>query len=158
MNPTPQDRARERLQRLSYWLDSGLRVPGTRFRFGLESLIGLIPGVGDFAGLLLSGWLIVEARRAGAPGHLQLRMLGNALVDAGLGAVPVAGDIFDLLFRANTRNAELLRQHLGLPAVSSEAKPDLKPDPKPDDRKMKILGVVCVLTALIFLGVWVLRR
>jgi hypothetical protein len=103
--------AQARVRRLAHWLDQGLRVPGTSLRFGLEPLLGLLPLVGDAAGLLLSLWLIWEARRAGAPGRLQLRMLGNALLDAGAGALPLVGDLFDFCFRANARNAELLRAH-----------------------------------------------
>jgi len=103
--------AAERALRLGRWLDAGLRVPGTRLRFGLEAVIGLVPVLGDAAGLLLSLWLIVEAHRAGAPRALLLRMAGNALLDAGAGVVPVIGDLFDFFFSANLRNAELLRQH-----------------------------------------------
>lgn len=112
---TPQtDAARaaaERVLRVGRWMDAGLRVPGTRLQVGVDALLGLIPGLGDLAGLLLSLWLINEAYRAGAPRRLLIRMAGNALLDAGAGALPVVGDIFDFYFRANQRNAELLRQH-----------------------------------------------
>lgn len=115
MNP-PDPRlpvALEAPLRFSRWLDSGLRLPGTGLRFGLDSLIGLIPVVGDAAGLLLSLWLLVAAHRAGAPSPLLWRMAGNVALDTVGGALPLLGDAFDFLFKANARNAELLRQHFG---------------------------------------------
>lgn len=105
---------RERLDKLSWWLDQSFRVPGTRFRFGLDALIGLVPFAGDAVGLGLSLWVMREAHQCGAPRPLLLRMGGNALMDALAGFVPVVGDVFDFFFKANRRNAELLREHLDL--------------------------------------------
>ncbi|PAU79654.1 hypothetical protein CK501_12670 [Halovibrio salipaludis] len=101
-----------RLERFARLTDSRFRVPFTGIRFGIGPLIGLIPGVGDFAGLVLSLYLIQQARQIGAPRSLQLRMLGNGLVDAVGGTLPVAGDVFDVFYRANNRNVTLLREHL----------------------------------------------
>lgn len=101
-----------RLEQFARLTDSRFRIPLTRIRFGIGPLIGLVPVVGDLAGLLMSLYLIQQARQVGAPGSLQLRMLGNGLLDAVGGMLPFAGDAFDVLFRANDRNVSLLREHL----------------------------------------------
>lgn len=111
-DPAEMAAARERLEKLSHWLDQCFTLPGTRWKFGFEALLGLIPVAGDLAGLGLSLWTLGEAQRAGAPKPLLWRMAGNAALDAGLGALPVVGDLFDFFFKANRRNLELLRQHL----------------------------------------------
>src|SRR3546814_8541930 len=92
---------------------SGIGVPGTRWQIGIEALIGLIPGVGDLAGALLGGWLVVEAMRLRAPGRLLAKMIGNVLFDALLGIVPVLGDLADFVFKSNRRNLQLLDAPLG---------------------------------------------
>src|SRR3546814_1348858 len=92
---------------------SGIGVPGTRWQIGIEALIGLIPGVGDLAGALLGGWLVVEAMRLRAPGRLLAKMIGNVLFDALLGIVPVLGDLADFVFKSNRSNLQLLDAHLG---------------------------------------------
>lgn len=104
--------ARQRVARLAQWLDGLIAIPGTRLRFGIDSLIGLIPGVGDVAGMLLGGMILVEGLRAGAPNHVVVRMLSNTLLDGLVGAVPLLGDLFDFAFRSNARNARLLLDHL----------------------------------------------
>lgn len=101
-----------RLERFARLTDSRFRIPFTGIRFGIGPLLGVLPGIGDFAGLLLSLYLIQQARQVGAPRSLQLRMLANGLVDALGGTLPVAGDVFDVFYRANDRNAALLREHL----------------------------------------------
>ena len=106
------DRIERRLERLSTALDSAWGVPGTRFRFGADSLLGLVPGVGDVAALGLSGYLILQARRLGAPPDVLRRMAVNVGIDAAVGAVPVLGDLFDVVFKANRRNMALLRNHI----------------------------------------------
>jgi hypothetical protein len=85
-------------------------VPGTKIRYGIDGIIGLIPVVGDIIATALSLWLVREARALGAPWHVTARMLGNVAVQGVVGAVPVAGDAFDVLFRANMRNVRLLRR------------------------------------------------
>ena len=102
----------ERLRRFARLTDSRFRIPFTSIRFGVEPLLGLVPVVGDLAGLALSGYVVLEARRVQAPGLLQLRMLGNGAVDALGGLIPFAGDVFDLWFKANDRNVELLTHYL----------------------------------------------
>jgi hypothetical protein len=108
-------------QRIATLLDDGFRIPGTRIRFGWEPVIGLIPGVGDSAMAILGLIPIVSAWRLGASRWLLARMLVNLGFDATIGAIPVIGDIFDLFFRSNRRNARLLEAHLA-------AKRRLKPD------------------------------
>ncbi|MDP3859667.1 MAG: DUF4112 domain-containing protein [Stagnimonas sp.] len=107
--PTPPNL--QRIETLAYWLDELIRIPGTRFRIGLESLIGLIPGVGDLAGLLMGGYVVIEAHRMGAPGELKLRMIRNVALDAVAGLVPVFGDLYDFAYRSNRRNLQLLLDH-----------------------------------------------
>ncbi|WP_368910954.1 DUF4112 domain-containing protein [Taklimakanibacter deserti] len=107
------DRARSlaRLKRLARIMDSALHIPGTRIRLGADSALGLIPGAGDVIGLGISAFALMEAWRLGAPPQLIARMIGNVAIDTGLGAIPVAGDIFDVLFKSNTRNLRLLLDH-----------------------------------------------
>jgi hypothetical protein len=110
----PQSRAERiaRIEWLSTLLDTAIVVPGTNIRFGLDALIGLVPGIGDAISTLLALYIVREARAVGAPRLLIARMLANVALDGVVGAVPVAGDLFDVAFRANRRNVALLRQHL----------------------------------------------
>lgn len=100
-----------RLEALSWLLDSAFSIPGTRFRIGLDGLLGLIPGIGDSLGAVLSAYIIVGAARLGAPKRLLLRMIGNVAVESIVGAVPILGDLFDFAWKANVRNVTLLRGH-----------------------------------------------
>ena len=110
-----------RTDALAYALDRMFRVPGTRMRFGLDPILGLIPGLGDTASTLLSVYIILEAVRAGASRHVLLRMAANVGIDAMLSLVPLAGDLVDAGWKANTRNLELLRHHLEDPARTRSA-------------------------------------
>jgi Domain of unknown function (DUF4112) len=101
-----------RLEAVAKLLDVAFILPGTKIRYGVDGLIGLIPVVGDLIATAFSLWLVREARALGAPWHITARMLGNVAVQGVVGAVPVAGDAFDVLFRANMRNARLLRRWL----------------------------------------------
>lgn len=86
--------------------------PFTNIRFGLDPLIGLIPVAGDFAGLILSLYVLFEARNVGASSAVKRKMIRNMLIEFILGLIPVVGDAFDVVFKANTRNTDLLRRHL----------------------------------------------
>jgi hypothetical protein len=99
-----------RLDAVAKLLDIAFILPGTKIRYGIDGIIGLIPVVGDIIATALSLWLVREARALGAPWHVTARMLGNVAVQGVVGAVPVAGDAFDVLFRANMRNVRLLRR------------------------------------------------
>jgi hypothetical protein len=99
-----------RLDAVAKLLDIAFILPGTNIRYGFDGIIGLIPVVGDIIATALSLWLVREARALGAPWHVTARMLGNVAVQGVVGAVPVAGDAFDVLFRANMRNMRILRR------------------------------------------------
>jgi Domain of unknown function (DUF4112) len=101
-----------RIDALATLLDTALVIPGTGVRFGLDALIGLFPGIGDLITTALSLFIVHEAYQLGAPGHVIARMLGNVAVDGVFGAVPLVGDAFDVLWRANRRNMRLLREWL----------------------------------------------
>jgi hypothetical protein len=92
-------------------LDNRFRIPGTEIRFGFDSLIGLIPGIGDIATLSISGILVTVMARKGASGMVLVKMIWNIIIDSVIGAVPILGDIFDFAFRSNRRNLELLKEH-----------------------------------------------
>ena len=102
----------ERLDWLANLLDTALIIPGTSIRFGADAIVGLAPGIGDAITSAISCWIVYEAHQLGAPRHLIARMLGNVAIDGFVGAVPIAGDLFDVLWRANRRNVRLLRDHL----------------------------------------------
>ena len=91
--------------------DTAFIVPGTNVRFGAKSLLRLVPGVGDAVASMLSCYLLYGAHRLGVPRLLFARMLGNVLLEGAAGIVPIAGDAFDIYFRANRRNVALLRKH-----------------------------------------------
>ena len=101
-----------RIDALATLLDTALVIPGTTVRFGLDALIGLFPAVGDIITTALSLFIVHEAYQLGAPRHVIVRMLGNVAVDGVFGAVPLVGDAFDVLWRANRRNMRLLREWL----------------------------------------------
>ncbi|HEY0331733.1 MAG TPA: DUF4112 domain-containing protein [Rhodopseudomonas sp.] len=99
-----------RLEALAKLLDVAFILPGTKIRYGLDGLIGLVPVVGDIITTAISLWIVREARELGAPWHLTARMLGNVALDGAVGAVPLLGDAFDVMFRADIRNMRLLRR------------------------------------------------
>ena len=101
-----------RIDALATLLDTALVIPGTGIRFGLDGLIGLFPVIGDAITTALSLFIVHEAYQLGAPGHVIVRMLGNVAVDGVFGAVPLVGDAFDVLWRANRRNVRLLQEWL----------------------------------------------
>lgn len=108
----------ERLRALSRMLDSAFTVPGTRYRFGLDALIGLVPGLGDAVSALFSGYLVIQASRLGAPKSVVTRMVANVAIDTVVGWVPLLGDLFDVVWKSNVRNMALLEEHLGHPAAA----------------------------------------
>lgn len=102
----------KRLERFSRFTDSSIGIPFTRFKFGVEALIGVIPGVGDAAGLILSSYVLFEAQRLGVGWRIKSRIILNMLIDFFGGLIPFFGDIFDAFFKANTRNTQLLKRYL----------------------------------------------
>ena len=100
-----------RIDALANLLDTAILVPGTNIRFGLDALIGLVPGIGDAITTLMSLYIVNEARALGAPPLLIARMVANVALDGVVGAVPLVGDAFDVAFRANRRNVRILRDY-----------------------------------------------
>lgn len=113
-----------RLEKFSRFTDSSIGVPFTRFRIGADSVIGVLPVVGDVAGLILSGYVLVEAQRIGASKDIKRQMLRNVGIDFVGGLLPVVGDAFDAVYKANTRNTRLLKNYLEQQLV-------VEPPPRP---------------------------
>jgi hypothetical protein len=100
-----------RLDALARLFDTAFILPGTKIRFGIESIMRLVPGIGDAAASALSLWLLYEAKRLDIPNAVFARMVANVAIEGVIGAVPIVGDMFDVGFRANRRNVNLLREH-----------------------------------------------
>jgi hypothetical protein len=138
----------ERLRAIARLFDQAFAVPGTRWRFGVDALFGLIPGLGDLAGALVGVFALHVARRLRAPSAIQMHMLANIAVDALLGTVPVLGDLFDFAFKAQTRNLALLDDWMAEPHQTTRR-----------SRRGLILmplAVLLVFITLTIVGVWVL--
>ncbi|KQZ58746.1 DUF4112 domain-containing protein [Ensifer sp. Root558] len=103
-----------RIRGLVRLMDTALRIPGTRVSVGADSVLGLIPGVGDFAAAAISLVIVNEARRLGVPNDKLVKMLVNVGFDTVAGSVPVLGDVLDIYFKSNRRNLQLVLDHLGL--------------------------------------------
>jgi hypothetical protein len=101
-----------RVRVLAKLLDNAIAIPGTGWKIGFDPIVGLIPGIGDLIGAVLSGYIILEAARAEVPAFTLTRMLLNVGVDTLLGAVPAVGDVFDAAWKSNTKNVALLERHL----------------------------------------------
>ena len=110
----------KKLEQLARLLDSSFRIPGTSFQMGLDSLIGLIPGIGDTTGGIVSTYIIWQAARMGVPRVVLMRMGINVVFDSILGAIPIVGDIFDIAFKANRKNVQLLSNYYQSPRAAVE--------------------------------------
>jgi hypothetical protein len=111
----------DRVRSLARVLDTALRIPGTGIRFGLDSLLGLIPGLGDVTAVALSGYIVLAAARTGVPPSVLARMILNLGVDTLVGSIPLLGDLFDVGFRANIRNAALLEKFVAEPVAAKRS-------------------------------------
>jgi hypothetical protein len=109
------------VRQLARLLDEAVRVPGTNIRFGLDAILGLLPGAGDVAGGVLSAFIILQAGRLGAPRSVLWRMVMNVAIDSIVGAVPILGDLFDVGWKSNTRNAALLERYAARPQATRRA-------------------------------------
>jgi branched-subunit amino acid ABC-type transport system permease component len=116
-----RDAARRRLARVAWLLDSSIPLPGMKFRIGLDAILGLLPGIGDVLGVVLSSYVVREAARLGAPPALLARMAFNVAVEGVVGLVPFLGDVFDAAWKANQRNVTLLEAHLDDPHRTARA-------------------------------------
>ncbi|MCE7990019.1 MAG: DUF4112 domain-containing protein [Caldilinea sp. CFX5] len=123
-NGTPssrQERAQiilKQVDDLAWLLDNSIYIPLINYRIGLDAVIGLIPGLGDVAGLILSSFIVLQALRLRAPRAVLMRMIVNIVMEALIGLIPVLGDLFDATFKANVRNVRLLRQAMAQPGVN----------------------------------------
>ncbi|NJK57852.1 MAG: DUF4112 domain-containing protein [Pleurocapsa sp. SU_5_0] len=136
--PAKQISKLTKLRRVSRILDNAIAIPGTKISFGLDPILGLLPGGGDTVTGGIAAYIVVEAAKMGVPREILWKMVGNILIDSFAGTVPVVGDIFDLGWKANIKNIELLEKHLDL-AESNQS-----------DR-LFIFGLILVL-ALIVIG------
>ncbi|ANY81901.1 hypothetical protein BB934_17970 [Microvirga ossetica] len=112
--PTRAD-ALARVALVAKLMDNAFLIPGLNRRVGFDAVIGLIPGVGDVVSAALASYIIWEARQLGLPRWKIARMIGNVAADTAIGAIPFAGDVFDIFFKANQRNLRIIHEHLGLP-------------------------------------------
>ena len=138
----------ERLRSIQWLFDQAFGIPGTKWRFGVDALFGLVPGLGDIAGALVGVYALRVARNLGAPGVIQAHMLTNLALDALIGMIPLLGDIFDFAFKAQTRNLALLEGWLGTPERTQRR-----------SRRGLILiplAIVLVFATLTALGIWML--
>jgi hypothetical protein len=117
----PEEKQRHQgLEPLFKWLalimDEFIRVPGTKFKFGLDPLIGLLPGLGDIGSAFVSAFALIQAARLGVPKILLARMSLNILINELVGIVPVVGDAFSFWFKSNTRNYHIIKDHTAAPS------------------------------------------
>ncbi|MCU7547556.1 DUF4112 domain-containing protein [Chitinophagaceae bacterium LB-8] len=106
-----QSRGLKEVEYLAKLMDSQFRIPGTNFRFGLDGIIGLVPGVGDLSTFAVSSYMLWIMARNGASGYVLARMVVNVLIDTLIGSIPLVGDLFDFAFKSNTRNLRLMQEH-----------------------------------------------
>lgn len=132
--------AEQRIGRVTRVLDELVGVPGTPIKVGLDPVIGLIPVVGDAVAAGVGAWVIAEAARFGIPRLVLGRMVLNLLLDLGVGAIPILGDVYDLFFRSNTRNLALFRRHA------------LDPDASTRGERAFFAGLLLVIVGILWLA------
>ncbi len=138
------DREIKKLERLAWLLDSSIRVPGTRWRIGLDGLIGLVPGVGDLLAGAASSYILLQAVRLGVPWAVSLRMALNIVLESVVGVIPVFGDLFDFAFKANQRNVRLMLDYFEQPVPTKR-------------RSTAVLAItVLAVAVMLVLMVWLL--
>jgi len=139
----------EKLRWLRWWadlLDSRFQIPGTRIRFGIDPLLSLIPGLGELSSPVFAAVLLIQGLHQRVPHVVLLRMVFNALLDACIGAIPIAGTVGDIFWRANTRNLALLERH---------ARPGLAPAHSDYALLIVILTVFALMVlAPVILALW----
>ncbi len=106
-----QNASMQRVVQLTKLMDKQFVIPGTNFRFGLDGILGLIPGLGDVSGFAVSCYLISVMAKNGASSYVIARMVLNVLIDTIIGSIPFIGDIFDFAFKSNSRNLRLMQEH-----------------------------------------------
>lgn len=142
-----------RLRRISHLLDNAIPIPGTKYRIGLDPILGLIPGGGDLIGSIFAGYVVFKSAQMGVPRETLVQMATNIVFDTVAGTVPVAGDLFDVAWKANIKNIELLDAHLGSPEQGKKADWLFV--------AVLLLGLMLIVGSIIFLSVtflgWVFR-
>ena len=151
LGKTREERANhelENLRKIARLFDQAFAVPGTKWRFGIDALFGFVPGLGDIAGGVIAVYALRVARQLGAPGSIQLRMLGNIALDALVGTVPFIGDLFDFVFKAQSRNLALLEDWRKSPEFTA----------KRSKLALIVMPIVAfvVFASLTVFGVWML--
>ncbi len=126
-----------RLRQISHLLDNAIPIPGTKYRIGLDPILGLIPGGGDLIGSVFAGYVVFKSAQMGVPQETLVQMAANIVFDTVAGTVPVAGDLLDVGWKANVKNIELLDAHLG--------------SPEPVGKKADWLFVVALLLGLMLI-------
>jgi len=137
-----------KLRQLSNILDNAIRVPGTSIGIGIDPILGLIPGGGDILGGILSAYIVFQAFKLGVPRETLTRMVSNIALETLTGTVPVFGDIFDVAWKANVKNVEILETHINSSAVSQKV-----------DRWFIILllgGLLLLILLISALGIFIL--
>jgi len=150
-NNRSRSSALDQVNHLAWLLDNSIRLPLINYRIGLDALVGLIPGLGDIAGLLLSGFILIQAIRLGVPSSTLIQMLGNILLETLIGVVPVVGDVFDATFKANVRNVRLLNQ-----AVGAHQPRTVPHEPSRKHLLVKLIAALLGIVAMISLGIFLL--
>jgi hypothetical protein len=130
--------ALDRVRALARVLDTAIGIPGTKIRFGLDPIIGLVPGLGDVASAVLSGYIVLTGIRLGVSRSVVARMIANVAIDTLVGSVPVVGDLFDASWKSNQKNVALLERHMGVASST-----------QPRNRLLIVGGVL----ALVVLGI-----
>lgn len=138
--------AERRIGYVAHVLDDLVAVPGTKSRVGLDPIIGLVPFLGDVVTSLVGMWIVIEATRFKLPGIVVARMVINTSADFLIGLVPFLGDLFDLAFKANTRNLELFHDHAVDPGASTAGSTAF------------VFGIVLVFVGVIWVGFTLLAR
>lgn len=133
------------LRQLARFLDAAVRIPGTNIRFGLDPLVGLIPGVGDVTTGLASVFVILSAARIGVPAPVLARMVANVAIDSAIGVIPLLGDIFDVGWKANTRNVALAEQYMLAPEHERRRTERVN--------RLQVIGIIVLLLMVVVLGI-----
>lgn len=133
------------LRQLARALDTAVRIPGTNVRFGLDALVGLIPGVGDVTTGLASVFVILSAAQMGVPPAVLARMVLNVAIDTGVGVIPLLGDFFDVGWKSNTRNVALVEKYMMAP--EHERRRTVRTN------RLQLIGIIVLLLMVVVLGI-----
>ena len=124
MNKIQQLDKLKRIRKIAKLLDTAIGIPGTKIRFGLEPILGILPGGGDLVTAIISAYMIYLAASFGLDKSEIFKMIKNVAIDTAIGSIPIAGDIFDAYFKANIRNLEILENHLAQIDTEGEVSED----------------------------------